>query len=125
MMPGRAIGDKLEIKAETIVAELAKLGFANILDYLVIDQDGQPIVDLSDLTRDQAAAIGHVKVKRFKPYDKDAKGYTEETTFKLSDKRAALVDIGRHFGMFVDRVQTDIKVTGVKVTFQKAKVRDD
>lgn len=39
------------------------------------------------------------------------------------DFTAALVDIGRHLGMFTDRVQTDMKVTGVDVTFQKAKVK--
>ena len=120
---GRAIGDKLGIKAADVLAELKNLGFSNIIDYLVIDQDGQPMVNLSDLTRDQTAAIGEVTVRKFK--GEDGKGSIEQVKFKLADKRAALVDIGRHFGMFVDRVQTDIRVARVKVTFQDEKAQDD
>ena len=119
---GRAIGDKLGIKAADVLEELRRIGFANMLDYLVINQEGVPIVDLSDLTREQATAISEVTVRKFKGEDGER---VEQTKFKLADKRAALVDIGRHFGMFIDRVQTDMRVTGFDMTFHKAKVKND
>ena len=40
---------------------------------------------------------------------------------KLADKRAALVNIGRHLGMFVDRVQSEVSVRSVKMEFVKGK----
>ena len=78
-----------------------------MLDYIVINQDGDPVVNLADLTRDPAAAIGDVTVKRFKPYNDEDKGYVEQVRFKLADKRGALVDLGRHFGLFTDKHVVD------------------
>ncbi len=124
---GRAIGDKLGIKAADVLEELRRIGFANMLDYLVINENGVPYVNLSDLTREQATAISEVTVRTFQRGggDGEEQVQVEQTKFKLADKRAALVDIGRHFGMFVDRVQTDIKVTGVDVTFHDSEESDD
>lgn len=100
----RAI-EKLAISKESVIAELAKIGFANMLDYVQPAADGSVVVDLSALTRDQAAAISEVTVDTYT----DGKGGDEEKRevkrirFKLGDKRAALVDIGKHLGMFVER----------------------
>ncbi len=56
---------ELDIKALDVIRELAKIGFANMLDYITIGHDGDPYVDLSSLTREQAAAIGEVTVEDF------------------------------------------------------------
>ena len=44
-----------DITVDRILVELSKIGFANILDYMKVGPDA--FVDLSTLTRDQAAAI--------------------------------------------------------------------
>src|SRR5882724_1801576 len=54
--------DKLEVTAESVVAELAKLGFCNMQDYMRSGKDGDPYLDFSALTRDQAAALSEVTV---------------------------------------------------------------
>jgi len=36
---------------------------------------------------------------------------------KLADKRAALVDLGRHFALFTDRLDANIVVTHIDMTF--------
>ena len=41
--------EKLKITKETVLAELAKIGFCNMLDYLRITDNGDVIVDLSAL----------------------------------------------------------------------------
>jgi phage terminase small subunit len=94
---------KAEVSAERVLRELALIGFANMKDYARIGADGDPYLDFSGLTRDQAAAIVEMIVEDFKDgRGKDARD-VRRVRFKLADKRGALVDIGRHLGMFRDR----------------------
>lgn len=93
---------RTEIDADSVLKELAKIGFANMEDYIQV-VDGDAYVDLSGLTRDQAAAISEVTVEDFKDGRGDDARDVRRVKFKLSDKRAALVDIGKHLGMFVER----------------------
>lgn len=101
---------KLEIKAEHVADELRKMAFANMQDYMRVNADGWPELDLSTLTRDQAAAI--------QEFSEDATGGTGDgekrlvlrRRFKLGDKRGSLELLGRHLGMFKDNVN----VTGLE-----------
>jgi phage terminase small subunit len=94
---------KAEVTAERVLRELALIGFANMKDYARIGPDGDPYLDFSGLTRDQAAAIVEMIVEDFKDgRGKDARD-VRRVRFKLADKKGALVDIGRHLGMFRDR----------------------
>jgi phage terminase small subunit len=95
-----AAAEKTGIDIQQVLEELIKIGFANMRDYIRVTDDGDPFVDLSELSRDQAAAIQSVAVEDFKEgRGKDARE-VRKVTFKLHDKRAALVDIGEHLGMF-------------------------
>jgi phage terminase small subunit len=85
-----------------VLNELAKIGFANMADYVQI-VGGEPVIDLSSMTRDQAAAINEVTVEDFKDGRGEDARDVRRVKFKLSDKRAALVDIGKHLGMFKDK----------------------
>jgi phage terminase small subunit len=94
---------RAEVTAERVLRELALIGFANMKDYARIGPDGDPYLDFSGLTRDQAAAIVEMIVEDFKDgRGKDARD-VRRVRFKLADKKGALVDIGRHLGMFRDR----------------------
>ncbi len=89
---------------EAVLGELMRLGFANMLDYIVIGTDGNARVDLTRLTRDQAAAIVEVTTttRTTKGRGEDGEGATTTTDvrFKLADKRQALVELGKHLGLF-------------------------
>jgi phage terminase small subunit len=76
--------------AEAVIQELAACGLSNVQDY--INKDGTP-VPIERLTRTQAAAIQELTSTV------NAAG-TMTTKLKLVDKRASLVDLGRHFGVF-------------------------
>jgi phage terminase small subunit len=56
--------EKLEVTADAVISELAKMAFANMQDYITI-QDGDAFVDLSKLTPDRAAAIQEVTVEEY------------------------------------------------------------
>ena len=88
-----------EITQKMVVDELAKLGFANFGDYMEVGPNGDPTLNFSDLSRDQTAALTEVTVSTSKVGDIENKS----VKFKLADKRAALVDLGKHLGMFVER----------------------
>lgn len=97
------ISGKLEITQESIATELAKLGFSNMADYMRPGPDGDPYLDFSALSRDQAAALTEVTVEDFKDGRGEDARDVRRVKFKLADKRAALVDLGKHLGMFTER----------------------
>lgn len=94
---------RTEITADRVVEELAKIGFANMADYMKATPDGDPYLDFSALTREQAAALQEVTVEDFKDGRGEDARDVKRVKFKLADKRAALVDLGRHLGIFVDK----------------------
>lgn len=95
--------EKSGITKAAVLEELAKIGFANMLDYIKPQDDGYAYVDLSKLTRDQAAAITEVVVEEYKEGRGEDARDVKRVKFKLADKKGALVDIGKHLGMFIDR----------------------
>jgi phage terminase small subunit len=104
------------ITADAVLTELAHIGFANMLDYMSLGEDGDLFVDLSALDRDKAAAIAEVTVEDFKDgRTKDARE-CRRVKFKLLDKRAALVDIGKHLGMFGGPGAPPVAADGEPVT---------
>jgi phage terminase small subunit len=56
------IAEASGITPEKILPELARLGFANMQDFLGMTSEDDPYFDLSDLTRDRAAALTGVTV---------------------------------------------------------------
>lgn len=98
------IARRHDITVDKIIRELALIGFANMLDYVKTQEDGSAYVDLSKLTRDQAAAISEIVSETYLEGKGDEARPVKRTKFKLSDKRAALVDLGKHLGMFPQQV---------------------
>jgi phage terminase small subunit len=95
-----------EITVDRIVQEYAKLAFSNMLDYVTVDHNGGAFVDLSKLTRDQAAAIQEVTVEHLPARSVEGEGESKvpvlKTRIKISDKKTALDSLGKHLGMFKD-----------------------
>ena len=87
---------KYDVTAERVVAELAKVGFANVKRYL--DKSNE-VKDLSELPDDVAAAVESVQTD-IRHDSGDSKGYTEKVKLKLHSKLQALDQLGRHLGLF-------------------------
>lgn len=116
--------EKIAITEVRVLEELALLGFANMQDYIRVGPDGDPYTDFSALTREQAAAIGEVTVEDFKDGRGASARDVRRVKFKISDKRAALVDIGKHLGMFKERVEHSGSINlGLADRLEKARKR--
>lgn len=76
---------KTDLSAEMVINELRKLGFSNIKSFA---EAGNKIKDISELPDEVTAAVESIQT--------GPKG----TKIKLYDKKAALVDLGRHLGIF-------------------------
>ena len=95
--------EKLKITKDRIVEELAKIGFSNMLDYMRAGSDGDPYLDFSDLTREQAAALSEVTVEDFKDGRGEDARDVRRIKFKLHDKKGALVDLAKMLGFMVEK----------------------
>jgi phage terminase small subunit len=96
---------KAEVTIERVLSELALIGFANMQDYMRAGPDGDPYLDFSELTREQAAALVEVTVEDFKEGRGESARDVRRVKFKLADKKGALVDLGKHLGMFSENVR--------------------
>ncbi len=88
---------KLELSAEHVLEELAKLAFYDIRD--LFDEKGslKKITELDDVARAAIAGI-------------DVQGKRMITKIKLSDRGQNLERLGRYFKLFTDRVEHDGKI---------------
>ena len=87
------------INQDRVIREIAKLAFLNPVD--VIDMDGATI--RGEANRDDTACIASVKVKNIPTDD----GAITEREVKTYDKLKALELLGRHLGMFNDKVKVE------------------
>jgi phage terminase small subunit len=91
---------EIDLDARRVLAELARIAQANVLDYMRFDAAGEPVVDLRRLDREQASALSEVVVEEVKP----AKGAAKrKVRFRLHDKLGALDKLAKHYGLYRER----------------------
>lgn len=87
------------INQDRVILELAKIALVNATD--VIDMDAATV--RGEANREDTAAIASVKVKRIPTDD----GEIVEREVKTYDKIKALELLGKHLGMFADKLKID------------------
>ena len=90
------------VNQDRVVMELAKLAFVNATD--VIDSDDATIK--AGATADDTAAIQSVKVKVIPT--KEGEGVERE--IRLNDKLKALELLGKHLGMWNDKLDVNLNI---------------
>ncbi len=90
------------VNQDRVVMELAKIAFVNATD--VIDSDDATIK--AEATADDTAAIQSVKVKVIPT--KEGEGVERE--IRLNDKLKALELLGKHLGMWNDKLDVNLNV---------------
>ena len=94
---------RTDVTADKVVLEMAKVAFINIKDCFTKDNT---LKDIQALPDDAAAAITSVETLEEFDYVQGVKkcvGYTKK--IKLADKLRALELLGKHLGMFTDKVE--------------------
>lgn len=94
---------KIQISKDSVLDELGKLAFANMRRFGAVTADGQFVVDLNLAGDDDFAAVQElVSSVRTTPAKKSGQQPERHVTTKLrlASKREALVDLGRHLGIF-------------------------
>jgi phage terminase small subunit len=97
-----AMVDRYAATQERIVGELARIGFANVIDYAKIIPGGHI---LEQLTRDEAAAISEITVEELVDVGEGKPPRRRTFKLKLHNKATALVDLARIQGLIVARTE--------------------
>jgi len=96
--------DKLDITAERVLAELAKMAFLDPRKFFNPDGSLKKVVELDDQTAASLAGIEHEKL--FEHFGKGQAKETGTTTkIKIADKGINLERLGRHLKLFTDKVE--------------------
>jgi phage terminase small subunit len=94
-----AAADRLSLSKQLVLGQIARLGFANVLDYVRRDDDGNVVIDLGAVKRDEAAGIVELSMtERGEGPDR-----VSRMRIRLCDRHAPLVSLGKHFGLFADK----------------------
>ena len=115
----RQLAAKTGITQERVLEELAIIAFSDIKNYLDIDQDtgGIRAKSFDDATMPDKASRALEMVREDRMIREDSKGndsiINSKVTFKMHDKMKALELLGKHLGMFKDRVEHSGSVGGI------------
>lgn len=102
-----ARADRMGITKDRILQELALIGFGNVKNFIKQDAEGQDTtVPINDLTHEDTAPLTEYSVETT-----GGKIKTKRVRIKMADKRAALVDMGKHLGMFKEKIEVTGKLT--------------
>jgi len=96
---------RTEITADRVLQELAKIGFSDVRKLFTDDGSLVPVTELDD---DAAACLSSIEITTRKVRGGDDDEVEQVFKVRLWDKRAALVDVGRHLGMFTDKLELGI-----------------
>ena len=89
---------RFEVTAERVVAELARIAFANFTDFVTIGDDGVPRPDFAKVGFDEGAALQVLVLEE--KLDRRTGLETRKVKVRLGDKRLALVALGNYLGLF-------------------------
>lgn len=90
---------RTEVTQDRVLQELAYIAFARVTDYATVRDDVVKIKNTDELTDEQIRAISGIKEGKF------------GIELKLNDKEKALELLGRHLGMWNDKL--DIKTPAI------------
>lgn len=90
------------VNQDRVIRELAKIAFVNPNDVINI-KDGS-VKENANI--DDLACIQSIKVKTVD----GEKGYSEEREVRLNDKMKALELLGKHLGIFTEKIEEDLNV---------------
>lgn len=115
---------RMELTPERVLAELSALAYGNMADFVVIQEDGSAVTDLSGLTREQAASLQEVTIDVYTEGRGESSVSVKSTKIKLAPKVGALELLGKHFKLFTDVVEnTNVTDAEKEITAARSRSR--
>lgn len=108
---GRVKSDtQYEISADRVLREVAFLAFSNMQDYITVKENGDAFIDLSKMSRDQAAALAAFEVIELPSQNIIEAGIElprecVKVKIKMHDKLGALEKLMKHLGLLKEKVE--------------------
>lgn len=101
------IEKRTEITQDMVIKELAKIAFLDIRK--LYTENGQ-LKNISDIDSDTAGAISSLEtLEEYEGYGDDREKIGDTQKVKLLDKTKALELLGRHLGIFNDKIDVNVK----------------
>src|SRR5262249_13236627 len=94
--------DRVALQKETVLRELASVGFVNLFDYIRQTPDGELVVDLAAAGRDKGAGLIEFQMTE----TGEGASRKRKVRIRLGQKVPALALLGKHLALFVDRQET-------------------
>lgn len=96
---------KFELSADRVIAELVRIAFGNLDDFLEVAKDGTPVIDCGDVGREEMAALQSIEQDVYYEKTVNDDGDTvgipvKRTKIKLYDKLRALEMLGRNLNLW-------------------------
>jgi phage terminase small subunit len=96
---------KFEVSADRVIAELVKVAFGTLGDFLTLQKDGTPIIDCTEVGPEEMAALSEITQDVYSERQPGADGEWEsipvkKTKIKLHPKTQALEQLARIFKLF-------------------------
>jgi phage terminase small subunit len=89
--------ERTEITQDLVIQELAAIAFANVSDLATWSGGRVSVKDSENVVNTALSAVAQVSETQ------------HGITLRMHDKRAALVDLGKHLGMFREKVDLEIR----------------
>lgn len=119
--------EELEITADRVLLEMARLAYSNVGNLLNITPEGDAFIDMTQATESDLRALSGFKVTEMGPvrfeeggleFEREAK----KIEIKMYDKGRALENLMKHLGLLKDTVEVD-GLNDLVETLQKGKAR--
>ena len=103
----KQIEKRTEVTQDMVIKELAKIAF---LDIRKLYTDNGQLKNVADLDSDTAGAISSLEtLEEYDGYGDDREKIGDTQKVKLLDKTKALELLGRHLGIFNDKLDVNVK----------------
>lgn len=104
---------ELELSADAVLAEVGRMAFSNLHDFVTVSDDGYCYVDLKDVTREQMAVLSSMEVIDMPPVTlmgtdgEKLQRQVLKVKFKMWDKMKSLEMLMKHFDLLKDKVEVE------------------
>ncbi len=103
----KGIEKRTEVTQDMVIKELAKIAFLDIRK--LYTENGQ-LKNIADIDSDTAGAISSLEtLEEYEGYGDDREKIGDTQKVKLLDKTKALELLGRHLGIFNDKIDVNVK----------------